>query len=396
VTTTGEPEPAAPPPARTGDDRRTALSAVFAFSFSLGLGSLALPLLAVASGYGATTVGLLAATSAVSQFVFRLGLPRLLARYPDRALIALACLTMASSYGMLLASTLLPVFVVAQLFQGGSRALFWTASQTHAVRSPGTAVQSLSMVGGIGNVSQMLGPLVTGVLATVSLAAPLIVGLVSGLTGAVIALRLIPYAPYAQRTSGGRGRMWRRPGVDTACWAGFVGGGWRALMSSYVPLVLTGAGLPTGTTGFLMSLADLTGTGVVFGMSRARVAHVDRTLGLSVGVTCIALALVPFAASSAVLAGLVLAVSGAGAAPITALAAASARQRVASEDEGEAIALVGTFRAGALLIAPAGVAIAVGSVALAPAFVVASLLLGVPTLVAGVSHRLAGREGAPA
>jgi hypothetical protein len=293
---------------------------------------------------------------------------------------------------MLLFSTALPVFVVAQLFQGGSRAVFWTASQTHAVRGPGTAVQSLSLVGGTGNVSQMLGPLVTGMLAAQSLAAPLIVGVVSGVISAFIALRLNLYPAYVQRASKDGVRMWRRPGVDAACWAAFVGGGWRALMSSYVPLVLTGAGLASGTTGLLMSMGDMASTGVVLAMSKTRLSRVNQALGLAVGLSCVSLALVPLVASSPILAAIMLAASGAGAGPITALAAASARQHVAPEDEGEAISLVGTFRAGALLIAPAGVAAVVGVVTVAPALAIASLLLGIPTLAVGAGHRIARRS----
>ena len=307
-----------------------------------------------------------------------------------------ACIGMASAYGLLFMSRLLPVFVVAQLLQGGSRALFWTASQTHAVRSRGTAVQSLSLVGGTGNVSQMLGPLVTGFLAGYTLMAPLVLAVVSALTGLVLAARVIVHPPYAQRRQRTGRRLWRRAGVDAACWAGFAGGGWRALMSSYVPLALKGAGQVPGTIGVLMSMADLAGTAVVMAMARVHIAHVERGLILAVGVACVSLALVPAAAPYALAAGILLAVSGAGAAPITALTAAAARQRVDAEDEGEAIALVGTFRAAALLVAPAGVAAVVGAVTVAPALAMASLLLGVPVVLVEAGRRITRGEGAAA
>ena len=157
------------PEDRRRSDRPRALAAVLAFSFSLGVGGLALPLAALASGYDAAVVGLLAATSAVSQLAFRLGLPQLLGRYPDRLLITVSCLTMALSYGLLLGSRELPVFVAAQLLQGMSRAVFWTASQTHAVRANGSAVRLLAEVGAVGNVGQMVAPLVTGVLVSIAI-----------------------------------------------------------------------------------------------------------------------------------------------------------------------------------------------------------------------------------
>jgi Major Facilitator Superfamily len=383
------PAPAPPAAATVGDDhepvasdRPRALLAILAFSFTIGIGTLALPLTALASGYDAVTVGLLTATSAISQFGFRLGLPQLLGKVPDRVLIAFSCLTMGASYGVLLASTALPVFVVAQLMQGGSRALFWTASQTHAARSGGRTVRLLAEVGLVGGIGQMMGPLVTGFLAGISLQLALGTGVVVGLLGAVIAATLARLEPYARRARhSGESRMWLRPGIDAACWSAFVGGGWRALMSSYVPVTLTLAGLPPGLVGTLMASADLSATAAIALLVRLPSRRALASLDVAVVVACVGLALVPLVASQPILVAIVLAASGAGAGPITALSAAVARQFVRSEEEGDAIALVGTFRAGALLVAPAAVAAVLGAIAVGPALAGAGLLLGVPTLV---------------
>ena len=58
-------------------DQPAALGAVFIYSIALGVGTLALPLLALDAGYDAATVGLLTATSAVSQVIHgsRNGIP---------------------------------------------------------------------------------------------------------------------------------------------------------------------------------------------------------------------------------------------------------------------------------------------------------------------------------
>ena len=55
---------------------------IFSFSVGLGVATVAIPLLALESGYDAAAVGFLVATSAASQLAFRLGLPWLLRRAP--------------------------------------------------------------------------------------------------------------------------------------------------------------------------------------------------------------------------------------------------------------------------------------------------------------------------
>ena len=67
-------------------DRIASLAVIFAFSIGLGVATVAIPLLALESGYDAAAVGFLVATSAASQLGFRLCLPWLLRRVPDRSL----------------------------------------------------------------------------------------------------------------------------------------------------------------------------------------------------------------------------------------------------------------------------------------------------------------------
>src|SRR6478736_2097173 len=128
-------------PTTPGTDRVTSLVVAFGFSVGLGVATVAIPLLALGAGYDEAAVGFLVATSAVAQLGTRLGLPWLLAWLPDRTLIALASVLMLVGFSLLLGSTAPPVFVVAQLAQGAARAIFWTSSQTHAVRSGGQPIK---------------------------------------------------------------------------------------------------------------------------------------------------------------------------------------------------------------------------------------------------------------
>jgi predicted MFS family arabinose efflux permease len=368
-------------------DQPAALGAVFIYSIALGVGTLALPLLALDAGYDAATVGLLTATSAVSQVILRLSLPVLLSRWPDRTIIIVSSLTLGASYALLVLSTALPVFVAAQLLQGGARALFWTSSQTHAVRTPGTPVRMLARIGAVSNVGTMIGPVLTGVVATYSLVLAIAFGVVLAVAAAIAAVGLIRLPPYSRRRRTGEPPMWNQPGIDVACWSGFAAGGWRALMGSYVPVVLTTAGLAPGIIGVLLSAAELASTVTLAAFVRFPPRWTRITLDVSIVVAALSLAALPVAGDNVAVAGLLLVLSGAGSGPMTTLGAAVARQLAHPDDEGEAIALVGTFRAVALLLTPAGVAGTIGLVGVGAALSGAAILMAVPAVTVSLWRR---------
>ena len=160
------------------------------------------------------------------------------------------------------------------------------------------------------------------------------------------------------------------------------------MMSSYVPVVLTTAGLTPGVIGALLSAADFASLVAITVLIRMPPRRSVVTMDLAVLAACIGLALVPAVASQPLLVGALLMISGAGAGPITALAAAVARQSASPEEEGDAIALTGTFRAVALLAVPTLVAATLSVIALAPAVTGVAVLMGTPTLVArAIRHR---------
>jgi predicted MFS family arabinose efflux permease len=375
-------------PAGVARDRLRALTAVLGFSFSLGIGNLALPLLALAAGYDAVTVGLLTATSAISQFVLRLQLPMILGRVPDRILIVGACLMLGSSYGLLILSTALPIFVIAQLLQGGARALFWTASQTHAARSAGIPVRMIAQVSAVGNIGSMSGPAVTGVLAATSLQLALLVGLASAVLGAIVGVTLARLDPYVRRSRLGEARLWRQPGVDVACWASFTGGGWRALMNSYVPVLLTSAGMPPNAIGWILSGADGAATIAITALVRLPPRLTRPSLPIAVVVAGLPLAILPFVAFHPVWAGAIVILSGIGSGLVMTLGVAVARELSHPGDEGEVIALAGTFRAAALLVTPTAVALSVAAVGVGAALSVAGIAIALPATWLSLRRRL--------
>jgi MFS family permease len=367
-------------PLREHPSRDAVASAAAAgiYSVSLGAASVALPLLALQAGYSAFEIGALTAASAVSQMTVRLALGWAMRRWPDWTLMAGAVITLAASCVLVTLSSAMVPFVIAQLLQGASRACFWTGSQTHVVRGGGRAAGALARVNLVASVGQLAGPVLAGVLTEISpelaLGASAAVAL-AGLVPTLLLDRLPPFTPPPDRPPG---RLWRRPGVDVACWAGVTAGAWRALLTSYVPVALDAAGQSATAVGALISVANgaqLLGTGL---SGRVRAQLTVRTLFDGIVATGGATALIAAVAANAPLAAVVLAVSGVAAGAVQVLGPALAAESVHPEERGDAIAATGTFRAAALFAAPMAVAGMVVLVPLTPAIAVVGAGMTLP------------------
>jgi MFS family permease len=372
---------AAPEP--IADDQLAMGASTLAFGMALGVGTVTLPLLALAAGYDPAIIGLLTASSAVSQLGIRLVLPWILGRYPDRLLVAIACLMIAGSYATLLLSVSIPAFLVAQSLQGTARGLFWTGSQTHVVRGQHGAVKSLARNQVVGNLGTMSGPALAGALAAISLPLAVQAGVAIGTVAFVATLGLHHLPPFVRRPAEHRGRLWRKPNVLVGCLANFTAGGWRSMLGSYVPVVLSAGGLGPGIVGILVALADAASMAAAAVLATVTARRITTALALAVLGISAALAVLPFAAGQPVVSGLMLLIGGVGSGIIVVLGPALVSETVDPSDRGEALALSGTFRAVALLATPAGVALALGVLPLSAAMVVAGVLIGVPPLLIG-------------
>lgn len=351
------------------------------FSLSLGAATVALPLLALRSGYSPAQIGILTAVSAIAQMGTRLLLGAAMRRWPDWILIAAAGFTLAAGSAVVAVSAALLPFVVAQLMQGVARACFWTGSQTHVVRGSGRAVGALATVNLVSAIGLLAGPTLAGVLSERSPALALSVAAAIALTATVPTFlldRLPPFVPLANRPPG---RLWRRPGVDVGCWAGVTAGAWRGLLSSYVPVALDAARQSSATIGGLVSVANGASVAGAALVGRVREQGAARGFVLGTVATGAGTALAAFAANHVVTAAVVLAVSGLGAGALQTIGPALATEAVHPEERGEAIAAAGTFRAAALFGAPLAVAGLVGVVSLGPAMALTGAAITVPPLV---------------
>lgn len=366
-----------PPP--DPDDRRRLSVLVVGFGTALGVTAFTYPLLALESGFSATAVGFLASVSAALQLGSRLVLPYLLARFRDRALMVFALLVMAVSAGALLMTQDLIGFVIAQVGQGFARGLFHTASQTHAVRNPGVASRRLAFVQTTAQFGRLIGPALAGSLAVISLRASLLAAVVLAGAGAVFAATLIPRPPYQRRSRSHRRPIWLRADLAQACWGGTAGGVWRGLSESFVPVILTERGLTPSVVGWLLSLADGAGFLTTASVARWGSSDVRPFVPLAATGLAVALALLPISSGVLVLGGLML-VAGSAGGVSGVLGTAVANDTVEESEQGAAITLVGTYRAGARLAAPATVSGSLAALALPAAMACVAAAVFAPSL----------------
>jgi Major Facilitator Superfamily len=361
---------------------------VAAYSVGLGIATVIIPLLALDAGYDPAAVGLLVAVAAGCQFTARLALPMLLGRFPDRALIGLASLAMVGAFGLLLGSTALPIFVIAQLLQGISRAIFWTSSQTHAIRGGGRPLQRLVDVNAAGSLGTLSGPAIGGMLAVIGLPLALAVAAVASSIAAIATLGMHTLPPYDRRRSAGTRHLLARDGVDIACWASAVTGGWWSMMGSYVPVLGVAAGFGPAEIGWLITLAEGSGMAAILLLRRMpsdRVRVVVRLAAVVVIIALVGLAAVALSGTPAVAAlfAILLVVGGAASGTATTLAPALANVVARSDEQGDVLALTGTFRAAALLGVPATIGLLLAVTGVPAAVAVVAVGLGLPGLLVG-------------
>ena len=347
---------------------------------ALGVTGVALPLLALRAGYSASEIGALTAVSAVSQLVSRLSLGAVMRRIPEWTLISSAGVFLALSCGLVALSAAVVPFVVAQLLQGVARAFHWTSLTAHLVRGAGSTAPRLAVVNSTSGIGSLSGPLVAGLLSERTPVLALAVAAAISIVAVGPTLLLDRHPPFSRPPKAERptGRIWRRPGVDVGCAAAATAGGWQAVLTSYVPVALVGAGQSPVTVGVLVAVANgamLVAAGVS-GRVAARWQSPAVVAGVLVGGAAVALTAV--SAGVLPLAALVLAAGGYSAGTLQVLGSAVAAEAVHPGERGDAIAASGTFRALSMFSTPLAVAGLITVVPLAPAVAAVGAALALP------------------
>jgi MFS family permease len=358
------------------DDRRHLSVTVVIFGLCLGATGVLFPLLAIDAGFDAATIGFLAAVSGGVQMSARVALPWLLATFEDRAIMFASYVAMAVSVGVLVGGSALALFVIAQALQGAARGLFHTASQTHSVRIPGIPTRRLAYVQTLAQFGRLGGPILGGSLAAVSRSASLwtVAGLAVAGAATCRALDVMP--TYERKPPPGKSPMWRRRGVGVGCWGGAIGGVWSSVLESYVPVILAGAGLASGTIGLYVSAAEASSFGMTAVLARWGPRRIGRFIPVVAFGLAVPLVLLTLTESAPVLFGL-LVITGVCGGTGSVLGSGSVTEMTPPDEQGTAIALVGLYRAGARLAAPlaVGAALAVASLPIAITGLAVALIL---------------------
>lgn len=339
---------------RSKSDRILSAAVATTFSFALSSLTLIVPLLAIHAGYSMTYVGLLVGLAAVTQIAARLGMGAVLRRVADKTLLSASAVLIALSCFLLATSAALAVFVLAQLVQGVARSLFWTSGQAHAVRANESSVRGLRNMNVAAGVGALCGPVIAGLVWELSPSVALIVAGSTGVLALIPSLFLIKFPTFHRSASGENEvqRIWTQPGVRAGCGMNVAAGAWRSIMDSYVPVVLSGAGLSGSLIGLLITL----GNGAMLGGSSVSswLREKGTRVSLIVGLLCsgLGIALVAPSAGAPIVVGAVIGLSGLGAGVMQTVGPAIASDAVHPERRGDALVLTGTSRAVALFATP--------------------------------------------
>jgi hypothetical protein len=321
------------------------------FSVSLGISTVALPLVALESGQPAWVIGLLVSMSAAVQSLTRTTLGAAMRRFADKDLLVLAGVAQAVSGVIAAVAPVEPVLAGAWALQGVGRACFWTGSQTHVVRRDRSPIESLALLNLMASIGQFTGPALAGALAHASMALALIASAAVSVSAAGTALRLdrLPTFPPLQRTDGG---FWSNQARAPSTSAALTAGAWRGLLDSFVPVVLRTGGQSVGTIGALISVAN--GAAVVGSVLIARLpAHrAGSILSGATLMTGLGLAVLSYSGERVWLAATMLGTAGLGAGVLQTLGPSLAALDSDPGKQGDAIATYGTVRSTAAFGSP--------------------------------------------
>lgn len=356
--------------------------AALVYSLAMSIQAVLLPLLALATGYSKPQIGILTALSAVTQLAARIWSPTALRYVTDRYLIAISGIALALSGFMLAISAVLVVFVLAELIQGVARGMFWTSTLTHVVRQEGPSVGRMATVNFISSFGLLAGPTVAGLTARYSLPAALILaGVIASLTS-VPAMLLIKDPPFIKEGKKIKRDLWNKRQVRLGSYAGLTAGAWRGILNSYIPVVLKSVGESYFLVGILVSLANgasIAGAGFMgFLKNRSPV----KVFALGVACAAAGTAFIGLTARSVLVSGALLATGGIGAGILQTLGPTIAARGVSQQQRPDAVAIAGSFRAGALFAAPLLMAALLAPLGVTEALLVVGFALGLPVLSA--------------
>jgi MFS family permease len=363
-------------------------SSAFLYSFSLGMASVVLPLIAVEANYTASQVGVLVAVSALTQIVMRWLLAAVMRRVSNATIVTFAGVSLGISNLLPVLSTALVPMVSSSLIQGISRACFWTGSQTHVVRRDRSATSAIAWLNLIASGAMIVAPVTAGVIAHGSNQLAFAVATGIALAGVVPTLMMERPPPFGAVHRMNRRAFIREPGVAMGVSANAVAGAWRGVLASYVPVALDAGGKSVVTIGAVVTVANAASIVGSFVVPRIPEARVRTALVVGSLLAVVTTTVYGFGELPAVVIAIALALGGLGVGVLQVLGVTVASSAVRRELRGDAVAVTGSLRALALFVSPIGIAALIPVLGLGAAVFVVSLTMLAPVSVIARAGRL--------
>jgi MFS family permease len=241
----------------------TALSYLNGFFYGMGLNMLMLlvPLYIIDLGFSLADLGLVVSSAAVFMILLRLAGGAMSDRFGERVVLWFSFGTLAGGALVFIASeTLLPL-IVAQLFNGASRSVYWSAGQSYTSRSAeGNAGKSQGRLLCFESGGGILGAVIAGTVAQFFgfNAAFLVAAAINGI--GIVATVILPPLPRKDQIRSVRAtflpavRLLFRRSMGLGHFSATLSAGYSALTGSLFVVLFKEFGYDDAMIGFLRSL----------------------------------------------------------------------------------------------------------------------------------------------
>jgi hypothetical protein len=363
------------------------------YSLGLGISGIMLTFVAISDGLPIGVIALLSAASAASQMICRLALGVAFRHVADRVIMALALLVLGFSMAAVLALSGIVGLAIAQIFQGASRAGFWTGSQIHVLRVAKVPANGMARNQFVSSAIGVLGPVIAGTFAGQDprLAAWVVLGVsLLGVVGCMLLSRLPVFDPPKKPEEGS---VWRRPGVAISSMGSLASGVWYVAIHTFVPVVLGAAQWSTLSIGIVMGATNASMLIGVIGASLAKPVRFESIIIIGTITSSIGVALLCLAGILPVVTVAGLVASGVGTGMLMTLYPTLAAQSVHPEERGQAVVTTGVYRSSALLGTPILVSVATLFMPIGGAMLIVAGIAGTPGIVTAINRALAAAAG---
>ncbi|MEX2599392.1 MAG: MFS transporter [Dehalococcoidia bacterium] len=372
---------------------------------ALGMAQVLIPLYALHLGYDVGQLGLIVGSQAIFGILLRIFGGAMSDQLGERTILWAGFSFMIVASLVFALSGTFWALILAQFCMGISRASYWTSSQSYASRlSQGRIGEALGRVNAFGNIGQILGTFIGGVMAgTIGYGFAFTTGAGLATVGLLVTLGL-PTLPRKVVTRHWKNslaplpRFFKHRGMAMAAYAAFFGSSAMALGQVLLIPYFEEIGFSEALNGSLRTvlMVGAVATGMMLGQAIAWAGE-KRLYVISYGFMGVTLLLVPFASNILLVLFPLMLCHGMTYGILGAIHAVTTSTQSAPEERGMAMAYSGTYWSSAQFIFPAGFGFLAQGIGLTTGFWLAGgMFIGVALVALVLYNRLIERPAAAA